>query len=448
MADFGYTEGYKKASAKKKKGEKSHFFSKFTKNFKGKKNSTNNLSINIQDVSNDKYLKLYKIKSNLVDYNNDTLESSVNFTHQKDGLFFGFEASIYETLKENYSDKYEYILPELTFDKYLFNDERFGSLDLQSNFKVRNYDTNKLENFFINDFNWESKDFLPNNSLNTKLLGNIKNINYEVKNIENYKQDFTSELFGSIGLLSKINLIKKNNSSEHFLTPKMLIRLSPGSMRKETDGSRLNPIRAFNLNRMNNTKNYETGLSGTLGFDYNYEKENNKFDFSVAQVINEKENYKISDKTSMNEKLSDLVGTSKLSISDKINLEYNFALDQNYQDLNYNEINSSTKFGKLSFDFGYLEENKHLGDQKYLKTKINYSNNQNSLFSIENKRNLMSNSSEFYDLSYEYLNDCLRAGLVYRREFYNDSELEPENSLMFKITLTPFGKIDSPKINK
>ena len=87
MADFGYTEGYKKASAKKKKGEKSHFFSKFTKNFKGKKNSTNNLSINIQDVSNDKYLKLYKIKSNLVDYNNDTLESSVNFTHQKDGLF-------------------------------------------------------------------------------------------------------------------------------------------------------------------------------------------------------------------------------------------------------------------------------------------------------------------------------------------------------------------------
>ena len=59
--NFGYTEGYKKASAKKKKGEKSHFFSKFTKNFKGKKNSTNNLSINIQDVSNDKYLKLYKI---------------------------------------------------------------------------------------------------------------------------------------------------------------------------------------------------------------------------------------------------------------------------------------------------------------------------------------------------------------------------------------------------
>ena len=42
----------------------------------------------------------------------------------------------------------------------------------------------------------------------------------------------------------------------------------------------------------------------------------------------------------------------------------------------------------------------------------------------------------------------LRAALVFRREFYNDSELEPENSLMFKITLVPFGNIDSPSFSQ
>ena len=46
------------------------------------------------------------------------------------------------------------------------------------------------------------------------------------------------------------------------------------------------------------------------------------------------------------------------------------------------------------------------------------------------------------------MNDCLRAGLVYRREFYKDSEIEPEDSLMFKITLVPFGKINSPSLNQ
>ena len=51
-------------------------------------------------------------------------------------------------------------------------------------------------------------------------------------------------------------------------------------------------------------------------------------------------------------------------------------------------------------------------------------------------------------MSYEYINDCLKAGLVYRREFYTDSELEPENSLMFKITLVPFGDISTPSFNQ
>ncbi len=447
MADFGYTEGYKKTSTTKKKGEKSHFFSKYTKNFKGKNNSENNISIAFQDTSNDKYLKLYKIKSNLVNYNSDTLESSLNFTHQHEDIFFGLDAFMYETTKETYDDKYEYIFPEITFDKYLLTSEKIGSIELQSNFKVRNYETNKLESFFINDFNWESKDLRFNSGINSKFLGNIKNINYEAKNVEEYKDDFTNELFGSIGLLSEMRLQKETTNAEHFLTPKLFVRMAPGSMRKQTNGVRLNPINAFNINRINDIKNYETGLSGTVGFDYKLEKGDNIFDFAIAQVINNKENKKMADKTSMNEKLSDLVGSTNYEMNKNLNFKYDFSIDQNYNDLNYSEVSTSMKFNALSFNFGYLNENKHLGDQNYLNTKINFESKKNGLLSFETKRNLVTNSSEFYNLSYEYLNDCLKAGLVYRREFYNDSELEPENSLMFKITLFPFGNIDSPSFS-
>ena len=86
--------------------------------------------------------------------------------------------------------------------------------------------------------------------------------------------------------------------------------------------------------------------------------------------------------------------------------------------------------------------------QRNFTTKIDFQNKDDGLISFETKRNLITNSSEFYNLSYEYINDCLRAGLVYRREFYNDSELEPENSLLFKITLVPFGNINSPAFSK
>ena len=150
VLDFGYTEGYKKTSSKKKPGDKSHFFSKFVKEFRGKNNSDNNVELVLQNVSNDKYLKLYKIKSNLVEYETETLENSLNFNSETESALFGLRASAYETLKDDYNDKYEYILPELTFDKNLFNDTRYGIMDLQSNFKIHNYDTNKTTKFFIN----------------------------------------------------------------------------------------------------------------------------------------------------------------------------------------------------------------------------------------------------------------------------------------------------------
>ena len=408
----------------------------------------NTLELNLQEVSNDKYLKLYKIDSNLVDYNNETLENSIDFTQERGNSFIGLNASVYETLKSDYNDKYEYILPELVFNTNLFSDENFGNLEFQSNYRVHNYDTNKLTNFLINDFNYESKDKIFSNFLNTKFLSNIKNINYESKNVDIYKKDPTSELFGSLGILSKINLQKFKNNTKHLLVPKVLVRIAPGSMRQESDGTRLTTSNAFNMNRITNVNNYETGLSSTIGFDYKV-KENDitKFDFSLAQIINEKENKKMSDKSSLNEKLSDLVGKSNLILNNNLTFEYGFSVDQNYNEFNYNEFGTIYKNGALEVDFKYLSENKHIGDQDYFKTELKFKNNDKGLLAFKTKRNLITNSSEFYDLSYEYINDCLRAGLVYRREFYKDSELDPEDSLMFKITLVPFGDIDSPKFD-
>ena len=152
--------------------------------------------------------------------------------------------------------------------------------------------------------------------------------------------------------------------------------------------------------------------------------------------------------TGLDEKLSDVIGYSKLTLNKNLNFDYNFAIDQNYNEFNYNELNANLNFNMMKLSTGYLKEQKHIGDQEYLNLKIDLEKGKNAILSAETKRNLVTDSSEFYNLSYEYLNDCLRAGIVYRREFYNDSEIEAENSLMFKVTLVPFGNINSPAFNK
>ena len=351
-------------------------------------------------------------------------------------------------LKEDYNDKYEYIYPDLTLNKNLVSNNILGNLDLETNFQVRKYDTNKFTNFFINDFNWNYKFLGQNSIFNNKLLGNIKNINYEVKNVDVYKRDTTSELYGALGYLTQFNLRKNNGTAVHKLTPKLLLRYAPGEMRKEDSGSRITPTNAFSMNRLNNAKNFESGLSSTIGFDYKIEKNNNNFDFSIAQIINEKENKKMPTETSLDEKLSDVVGSSNFQLNDSLAIGYNFSIDQNYNDFNYNDFNANINFDPMKIGFNYILEDKHIGNQEYLKTKIDYTRGKNGLLTFETKRNLVSDSAEFYNLSYEYINDCLRAGLVYRREFYKDSELEPEDTLMFKITLVPFGNINTPSLGK
>lgn len=449
ILDMGYTDGYKNISSTKKAGKKEHFFSKFTKNFIGKNGSQNSLDISLQNTNNKKYLKLYKIDTILADHNKDILENSINFSHQNVDLFFGFNSSIYESLKDNYNDKYEFILPDITLDKNLMSNN-FGNLNLQSNFQIHNYDTNKTNKFLVNDFIWDIYEQNFQNGLNSKLIANIKNSNYETNNIPEYKDETTSDLFGAIGYLAELNLFKETQKGfRHFFTPKILARFSPDYMKKENDGSKLNILNVFELNRLDSKNNFEGGFNATLGFDYSLNNQNDeeKFNFSLAQIVNNKENKNMPSKTSLDEKLSDLVGSANLNITDNFKFNYNFLIDENYNDLNYGELSANYSNNLVKFNIDYLKEDNHIGNQNYIKTGLNFYPRDNTSLSFKNKRNLVNNSSEYYDLSYEYFNDCLRAGIVYRREFYNDSEIEPENSLMFKITIVPFGNIDTPSFN-
>ena len=70
-------------------------------------------------------------------------------------------------------------------------------------------------------------------------------------------------------------------------------------------------------------------------------------------------------KTSLDEKLSDLVGNANLKLGNNFNLNYEFSLDQNYKEFNFNEISTSMNFGPSKIDFGFLQEKKHIGNQEF-----------------------------------------------------------------------------------
>ena len=83
----------------KKKGDNSHFFANFKKKFNIFDNSENTFHLKFQNVSDNKYLKTYKIDSKIFDYDTPSLENSLEFTHESEESFFNINASVYEDLE-------------------------------------------------------------------------------------------------------------------------------------------------------------------------------------------------------------------------------------------------------------------------------------------------------------------------------------------------------------
>ena len=162
-------------------------------------------------------------------------------------------------------------------------------------------------------------------------------------------------------------------------------------MRKDLEGSRLDPITAFNLNRLDNINNYETGITGTYGLDYKIKKDDTDVikKKSLAQIINEKENKKMSSKSSMDKKLSDLVGSANYSLNEQLKLNYNFAIDQNFNQINYNEIGTEFNFNPIKIDFNFIEELNILEIKSTLKQILKFQKMRMGLFSFSTKRNLL-----------------------------------------------------------
>ena len=47
----------------------------------------------------------------------------------------------------------------------------------------------------------------------------------------------------------------------------------------------------------------------------------------------------------------------------------------------------------------------------------------------------------YYVLDYEYLTDCLSINFNYRKTFYSDGNLEPDQELSFLIKIIPFTEL-------
>ena len=447
IADFGYVSKFKSNYSNSRKNIL-HFFAKSEIDLSLNNFTDSNLEIYFEKTNKDTYLKIFEnqLFNNISKPKNSDLLSSgidLKLVHKKFDLDTGF--STYEDLNKLQSDRYQFILPYFNFNSELFSNDLI-MVNLYSNGSNILQNTNNLRTKVINNLNFSSNELISSRTgLKSGLNLYLKNSNTVAKEDNIYKSSPQSELMNIFEINTSYPMVKKINDKTELLTPKISLRVNPSDMKNHSDTDRsINVNNIFTIDRLGLEDSFESGKSLTLGLDYSSTKKinNNEVNAKLATVFREKKQNTIPKKTSLSETNSYLFGGINYKKEDIFNIEYNFASESGFNSFKYHDLGINFSLNNFVTEFNFIEENDLIGTAHIIENKSTFNFDENNFISFKTRKNQEINLTEYYDLVYEYKNDCLIAGLKFKKKYYEDRELEPSENLFFSITLFPLTTLE------
>ena len=445
-----YTSHITDFSLKKfEKSSKSHFFTN-TKKTLNNDFEFSEIEINLEKTSNDTYLKKSNIKTKTRNSSNQSLLNSyVKFNATGNDYKIFSEMSVFEDLSKNKnSDKYQYIYPNFSISKLLNTPSNIdGNLNFKTSGSSRKKDTNVEEKYIINDLNYISNSLFSGFGSVSNFEIFLKNTIKNGKNSSDYDENTKTENYSSLSFNTLIPLKKVNSKFISNLTPKMLLKYNPDKSDNIKNFDRkINSTNLFSNNRLGLVDSLEGGSSITLGFDYELKKLDNYklIGLRLGQIFRDTNESRFPKKSTMQNKSSDLIGILEFNPTKNLLFNYEFSADNNLDTINSSKIDGEIRVNNFVSSFEFLEENNDIGTESYIANDIRYNfDNQNSVL-FNTRRNRKTDLTEFYNLIYEYKNDCLVAAIEYNKDYYQDRDLKPSEEIFFKITITPFASINTP----
>ena len=457
MVDFSLAKGHD-SNLNDRGDTRSHFFTNSKINLNLDKFSKSLLEINYEKTSNDNYLKLFNLESPLIPKGGkEVLESEIklDLEHQDYDLTTSFE--MYETLNGTNSDRYVFVLPSYNFSKnYILGGLDSGSFNFNSYGSNTLDDTNTTASILSNDLDYNSYDSFFDNGIKTNYSISLKNTNSVGKNSKKYKTSPQSELSSIYVFNASYPLKKITEKNFNTFEPVLSLRFNPHDMKNNKDVERrigINNI--YNIDRLSLGDSLESGESMTIGFNFKKEKIGRKdkiveiedyLDFRLATTFRLNEEKNIPLNSTLGQKSSNIFGQLDYKPTKHFSLNYDFSIDNNLSALNYNSVNAQINLQQFTTGFTYIKEKNNINKTDIVENKTKYNFNEQNSLSFKTRRNRKINLTEYYDLIYEYQNDCLVAGMQYKKKYYNDADIKPVEELFFSITIIPFATFSPDKM--
>ncbi len=430
-------------------GTKGHFFY----NQIGKINENLNFELNLQSVEGDNYLKNHKLLETSSLLNDDNLLVSnldLDWTFEDSSL--NTSLRIFEDLSRNYNDRYQYVFPDFNFIRNIkIPDNYNGKFIFNSYGYNKHYDTNTMETVITNDFLFSSNQYINTKGLLYNYNIFLKNPSSYASNSSNFRENGNYDLYGTLKLDGSMPLSKQLDNYTHFLKPIASFRYSPNGNKDITSKDiLLNYDNVFSLNRIGVSDQVEGGDALSMGLEFKRTNINgfDIIDFKIANVFKSKENIKLPTKSKLNQTRSDIFGSLKYNLSNNLKIGYDFSYDRDLDHSNLDGLYVDINLNNIFTDFYYYTTDNDLGENETISNNTVIKINDESSLKFNTTKDLIDDFTEYYDLMYSYITDCISINFNYNKSFYRDGNLKPNESLSFLIKIIPFTELGVPNIGK
>lgn len=475
--ESGYSKGYKKLhKANRTQGARNYFFADINTQKSNIFFRDNIIKLKIQRISQENFVRVNKINTNLFKEDIRNLENSFHILSTGQNKQLSLKTGIFENLDLADKKKYTYYLPDGVFS---YN-TRFKNVNTNFNsyFQARKFSEDQKQSKIRNQFSFETNNYVfKRNGISSKIRLNILNNNIYNDNVSSEKENYNLDNYFTLAFDNNLPLAKFSNQSYQILKPRIFVKYTNGKMKDASDNNKsLNYSDIFSINRTNDLDKPEVGASAGYGIDYVYSQNKintieikNKSSFGIGQVYRSKNESLMPNKSSLNNKSSDVSGYLKYELFGKkinsdlrnidkidflsnfkknyLSINYNFNIENDFSEFVKSDAAIQGTYNKIFTSLKFEEKNNHVGSERTASINIKKLIKNNYYLSIDTKRNLDDSKSEYIKYGLNFENDCLITSLTFSKDFYYDKDISSSDTLIFGVVFKPFSDNFAPDLS-
>ncbi len=292
-------------------------------------------------------------------------------------------------------------------------------------------------------------------TLSASLRGDVYQVNgLDLKGNGDSYNGVTGRLRPELSLLWRYPFVRREGKINQIFEPIVSAIVTPygGNPSKipneDSQEFEFDDTNLFSNSRFTGLDRVESGPRVNYGLKWGVFGENGgSTTVIVGQSYRVRTDDAFADGSGLEDNFSDIVGMVRVAPSDQVNILYRTRLNKDTFDASRNEIQLKAGPRALRIDAGYLffdrQENSEYPGREELSLGVYSQINRYWRASTKGVRDLKNDEMRKLSLSLTYEDECLVLSTQYTRNFFEDRDLKPSDTFMFRVTLKTLGEFET-----